>query len=81
MNTVAFFNHKGRVGASRAIYHLAWMFADMGKRVLVADLDPQANVTSMFLPEAELEELWDPDDDEHCLGQLKHYRRIEVQTS
>lgn len=29
--------------------------------VLVADLDPQANLTSMFLTEPELERLWDPD--------------------
>ena len=63
MKTLAFFNHKARVGKTRLIYHLAWMFSDMGKRVLVADFDPQANVTSMFLPERELETLWDPDID------------------
>lgn len=63
MKTLAFFNNKGGVGKTTLIYHLAWMFSDMGKRVLVADLDPQANVTSMFLPEAELEKLWDPDVD------------------
>jgi cellulose biosynthesis protein BcsQ len=33
----------------------------MGKRILVADFDPQANLTSMFLTEPELEKLWDPD--------------------
>lgn len=63
MKSLAFFNNKGGVGKTTLIYHLAWMFADMGKRVLVADLDPQANVTSMFLPESELENLWDPDVD------------------
>ena len=63
MKTLAFFNNKGGVGKTTLIYHLAWMFADMGKRVLVADLDPQANVTSMFLPESDLEKLWDPDID------------------
>ena len=57
MKTLAFFNNKGGVGKTTLIYHLAWMFADMGKRVFVADLDPQANVTSMFLPESELEKL------------------------
>lgn len=61
MNTVAFFNNKGGVGKTTLLYHLAWMYADLGKRVLVADLDPQANVTSMFLPERKLEALWDPD--------------------
>lgn len=59
MNTIAFFNNKGGVGKTTLVYHLAWIFADMGKRVLVADLDPQANLTSMFLTEHELEEIWD----------------------
>jgi chromosome partitioning protein len=61
MKTVAFFNNKGGVGKTTLIYHLAWMFRDLGRRVLVADLDPQANLTSMFLPERDLESLWDPD--------------------
>lgn len=61
MNIIAFFNNKGGVGKTTLLYHLAWMYADLGKRVLVADLDPQANVTSMFLPEPKLEALWNPD--------------------
>ena len=61
MNTLAFFNNKGGVGKTTLLYHLAWMFAESGKRVLVADFDPQANLTSMFLTEPELEKLWDPD--------------------
>jgi chromosome partitioning protein len=61
MKTLAFFNNKGGVGITTLLYHLAWMFAEMGKRILVADLDPQANLTSMFLTEPELERLWDPD--------------------
>lgn len=61
MKTLAFFNNKGGVGKTTLLYHLAWMFADMGHRVLVADFDPQANLTSMFLSEPELEKLWNPD--------------------
>ena len=61
MKTIAFFNNKGSVGKTTLLYHLAWMFADMEKRVLVADFDPQANLTSMFLTEEELEKLWSPD--------------------
>lgn len=64
MKTLAFFNNKGGVGKTTLLYHLAWMFADMGRRVLVADFDPQANLTSMFLTEPELEKLWDPDSPE-----------------
>ena len=58
MKTVAFFNNKGGVGKTSLVYHLAWMYADLGLSVVAADLDPQANLTSMFLDEARLEELW-----------------------
>jgi len=58
MKTIAFFNNKGGVGKTSLVYHLAWMFADLGVQVVVADLDPQANATSMFLDEERLEELW-----------------------
>ena len=58
MKTIAFFNNKGGVGKTTLVYHLAWMYAELGLRVLVADLDPQANVTSMFLDEEALEQLW-----------------------
>jgi len=58
MKIVAFFNNKGGVGTTSIVYHLAWMFADLGVRVVVADLDPQADATSMFVSEERLEELW-----------------------
>ncbi len=58
MNSIAFFNNKGGVGKTALAYHLAWMFAEQGKRVVVADLDPQSNLSSMFLEEDRLEALW-----------------------
>ncbi len=58
MTTIAFFNNKGGVGTTTLVYHLAWMFADRGVRVVAADLDPQANLSAMFLEEDRLEELW-----------------------
>lgn len=58
MKTIAFFNNKGGVGKTTLVYHTAWMFANLGLRVVAADLDPQANLTSMFLQEERLEELW-----------------------
>ena len=61
MTTVAFFNNKGGVGKTSVVYHLAWMYADLGVSVVAADLDPQANLTSMFLKEREMEELLTPD--------------------
>ena len=62
MKTVAFFNNKGGVGKTSLVYHLAWMYAEMGVSVVAADLDPQANLSSMFLDEDRLEALW-PDGD------------------
>lgn len=55
---IAFFNNKGGVGKTSLVYHLAWMYADFGERVLAVDLDPQANLTAAFLEEDRLEELW-----------------------
>ncbi len=63
MKTIAFFNNKGGVGKTSLVYHLAWMFADHGIKTLAVDLDPQANLTAMFLDEDRLEALWP--DDEH----------------
>lgn len=58
MKTVAFFNNKGGVGKTSLVYHLAWMYADLGLNVVAADLDPQANLTGMFLDEGRVETLW-----------------------
>ncbi len=55
---IAFFNNKGGVGKTSLVYHLAWMYADLGLRVVAADLDPQANLTAAFLDEDQLSELW-----------------------
>lgn len=62
MTTIAFFSNKGGVGATSLAYHLAWMYAELGVNVLAADLDPQSNLTGMFLDEERLEALWDGDD-------------------
>ena len=58
MKTIAFFNNKGGVGKTSLVYHLSWMYADLGLSVVAADLDPQANLTSMFLGDERLEQLW-----------------------
>jgi len=55
---IAFFNNKGGVGKTSLAYHVAWMYADLGLRVVAADLDPQANLTAAFLDEDTLEGLW-----------------------
>jgi cellulose biosynthesis protein BcsQ len=58
MKTLAFFNNKGGVGKTSLLYHLAHMFALRGKKVVAADLDPQANLSGMFLRDERIEALW-----------------------
>jgi len=55
---IAFFNNKGGVGKTSMVYHVSWMLADRGLRIVAADLDPQANLTAAFLDEARLEQLF-----------------------
>ena len=55
---IAFFNNKGGVGKTSLVYHLSWMYADLGLNVLASDLDPQANLTASFLDDERLEEFW-----------------------
>jgi cellulose biosynthesis protein BcsQ len=59
VTTIAFFNNKGCVGKTSLVYHVAWMLALLKKSVLIADLDPQANVTSMCLSPDVIEAIWD----------------------
>ena len=55
MKTIAFFNSKEGTGNTALVYHLAQMFAELRARTVAVDLDPQANLTSMFLSEEDLE--------------------------
>lgn len=57
---LTFFNNKGGVGKTSLIYHLAWMFASLHKRVVIIDLDSQANLTAAFLDEDRIEAIWNP---------------------
>ncbi|WP_298616160.1 AAA family ATPase [uncultured Thermosynechococcus sp.] len=42
---ITVFNHKGGVGKTTLTLNLGAAFAEMGKRVLLIDIDPQANLT------------------------------------
>lgn len=49
MYTVTFLNNKGGVGKSAAVISVGHMLAtECGKRVLLIDMDPQANTSQMF---------------------------------
>lgn len=58
--TLTFFNNKGGVGKTTLVYHLSWMFSELGVKTLVVDCDPQANLTAAFMKNEDmLEILWD----------------------
>jgi cellulose biosynthesis protein BcsQ len=46
---VCLFNHKGGVSKTTTAFNLGWMLALKGKRVLLADFDPQCNLTGMVM--------------------------------
>ena len=54
VKSIAFFNNKGGVGKTSLVYHLSWMYAELGLQVLAVDLDPQANLSAMFLDDDQL---------------------------
>lgn len=46
---IALFNHKGGVSKTTTAFNLAWKIAELGHRVVVADTDPQCNMTGLVL--------------------------------
>lgn len=75
MKTLALFNSKGGVGRTSLAYHLGFMFAEQGHRVLLADLDPQANLTSLCATEDRLEAIWKLNPRPTIYGAIDRLRR------
>ena len=59
MRIITFFNNKGGVGKTTTVYHTAWMLSELGIKTIAIDLDPQSNLTSMFLTDERLEEVYE----------------------
>lgn len=54
---ITLYNHKGGVGKTTLLVNIAAALADLGKRVLLVDADPQCNLTS-YLVESEVVDGW-----------------------
>lgn len=46
---IAFFNHKGGVSKTTSVFHIGWMLAELGYKVVLVDCDPQCNLTGLLL--------------------------------
>jgi cellulose biosynthesis protein BcsQ len=54
---ISLFNHKGGVSKTTTAFHLGWKMAQLGKKVLIVDADPQCNLTGLTLSIGDYDEL------------------------
>lgn len=47
--SICLFNHKGGVSKTTTTFNLSWSLAELGHKVLMVDLDSQANLTGLVL--------------------------------
>lgn len=62
MKTISIFNNKGGVGKTTLTFHLAHALSEIGKRVLIVDLDPQCNLTILSMDSEKLHDIWEGED-------------------
>lgn len=62
MKIISIFNNKGGVGKTTLTYHLSHILAEMGKRVLMIDFDPQCNLTIYGIDTEKLHYIWEQEE-------------------
>jgi len=56
---IAVTNNKGGVGKTHTVFHLAGAFSEVGKRILLIDLDPQSNLSGLFYDGVTMPNIYD----------------------
>ncbi|MBP7773203.1 MAG: AAA family ATPase [Bacteroidia bacterium] len=62
---ITLYNHKGGVGKTTLMINIAAALADLGKRVLLVDTDPQCNLTSYLVESPVVDEWLESSDSKH----------------
>lgn len=79
MKIMSIFNNKGGVGKTTLTFHLAHALVEMGKKVLLIDMDPQCNLTIQCLAESDIQSLWEKEDD--YIDDFRHGRQLAGKAS
>lgn len=59
MKIISLFNNKGGVGKTTLTYHVCCALSELGKKVLMIDLDPQCSLTILSNNIQELQKIWE----------------------